>query len=181
MWGATAPPIAAHRAAGGTVTLLDFRGRRHEVATLRSRHRRQSGARVTGAEADRARHRASPGRHRRKRLRQPHLVDGPGSCFCRADLPAPSDGQVVWAERQPRARLAFAETHLAMARAQPGPHEARISARGKHLPTGGVSFPMEASRSWLEVIGRPFRGRSSPVAMYSRARWIERRPIIHPP
>lgn len=175
MWRRDGTAIAAHRAAGGTITLLDFRGR-HEVTLDLVTD--DIGAAVAGAElivcptpafaqADTAQHLA------------PHLVDGQVVFLPPGTFGSFLMAKVIWASGN-RARLAFAETGtLPWLVRKPGPHEARISARGKHLPTG--VFPMKQAAHALEIIGRAFPGAIEPCGDALSGALMNAGPIIHPP
>lgn len=164
LWRRDAPAVAEHRAAGGVVLVKDFRG-----------EHRASLALVTEDIA--------------KAVQGVELIVCPTPAFAQADIgralaPHLEDGQVVFLppgtfgsllmaraawQAGNRARAAFAETGtLPWLVRKHGPHAVRISARGKHLPTG--VFPLVQADHALAVIGRAFPAPSSRAAMPCRGR-----------
>lgn len=175
LWRRDRDAVAAHRAAGGAITLKDYRGR-HEVAL----------ALVTGdiaaavaeaelilcptpafAQADVA------------RLLAPHLRDGQVVFLPPGTFGSVLVAKTVW-ESGNHARIAVAETGtLPWLARKHGPHEVQISARGKHLPTG--VFPLHRAGHALAVIGRAFPGAIEPCGDALSGALMNAGPIIHPP
>lgn len=175
LWRRDRASVEAHRAAGSTVRLKDFRGE-HEAALELVTSDIAVG--VVGAElilcptpafaqADIA------------VLLAPHLVDGQV-----VFLPPGTFGSVLLAKtvRQSgnRARVAFAETGtLPWLARKHGPYEVQISARGKHLPTG--VFPLVLRDQALAAIGVAFPGAIEPCGDALSGALMNAGPIIHPP
>jgi opine dehydrogenase len=175
LWRRDGTAVAAHHAAGGVITLRDFRGR-HEVAL--DLVTQDIGAAVAGvelivcptpafAQADIARRLA------------PHLVDGQVVFLPPGTFGSFLMARAVW-QTGNHARLAFAETGtLPWLVRKPGPHEARISARGKHLPTG--VFPAKRAAQALGIIECAFPGAIEPCGDALSGALMNAGPIIHPP
>jgi opine dehydrogenase len=175
MWRRDGAAVAIHRAAGGTISLRDFRGRHEATLGLITDN---IAAVVAGAElilcptpafaqADIA------------NLLAPHLVDEQV-----VFLPPATFGSLLMAktirETGNSARVAFAETGtLPWLARKHGPHEVQISARGKRLPTG--VFPLKRSDHALEVITRAFPNAIEPCGDALSGALMNAGPIIHPP
>ena len=175
MWRRDSSAVAAHRAAGGTVTLLDFRGR-HEVALDLVTN--DIGAAVTGAEMIVCPTPAFAQADIAQRL-APHLVDGQVVFLPPGTFGSFLMAKVVWASGN-RARLAFAETGtLPWLTRKHGPHEVAITIRAKRLPTGVL--PLRLKDRALVVIGRAFPGVIEDCGDVLSAALMNAGPIIHPP
>ena len=173
--GATVQPIEAHKAAGGLITVKDFRGRHEARPALITADIAEA---VRGAElilcpapataqADIA------------RVLAPHLADGQV-----VFLPPGTFGSVLFAKTAwdggNRAKVAFAETGtLPWLTRKHGPFEAAITIRAKRLPTG--VFPLTLQAHALEVIGRAFPGVIEPCGDALSGALMNAGPIIHPP
>ena len=175
LWRRDQAAVAAHREAGGSVTIKDFRGR-HE-------------ARLALVTADIA-----------EAVRGTELIVCPTPAFAQADIatsiaPHLSDGQVVFLppgtfgsmlfaraawQAGNKARIACAETGtLPWLTRKHGPYEVQISARGKHLPTG--VFPLALADPALSVIGRAFPGAIEACGDALSGALMNAGPVIHPP
>ncbi|VIO77746.1 NAD/NADP-dependent octopine/nopaline dehydrogenase family protein [Bradyrhizobium ivorense] len=175
LWRRNPADVEAHRAAGGTITVIDRAGRRD--ARL---------AAITSSIAD--------------ALDAADLILCPAPAFAQpaiAELAAPHlrDGQVVFlppgtfgsyifarAARDAgnRAEIATAETGTLpwLARKQ-GPYAVRISGRGARLPTG--VFPSRSARHALGVIANAFPNAIEPCGDALSGALMNAGPIIHPP
>ena len=175
LWRRDQAAVAAHRTAGGSVTIKDFRGR-HE-------------ARLALVTSDIA-----------EAVRGTELIVCPTPAFAQADIaksiaPHLGDGQVVFLppgtfgsmlfaqaawQAGNKARIACAETGtLPWLTRKHGPYEVQISARGKHLPTG--VFPLALADHALSVIGRAFPGAIEPCGDALSGALMNAGPVIHPP
>jgi len=175
LWRRDAAAIEAHRAAGGIITVKDYRGR-HEARP----------ALLTAAMAEAA--------------RGAELILCPAPATAHADIaralaPHLADGQVVFLppgtfgsylfaraarEAGNRAEVAFAETGtLPWLTRKHGPFEAAITVRAKRLPTGVL--PLRLADHALAVIGRAFPGVIEPCGDALSAALMNAGPIIHPP
>ena len=175
LWRRNPGDVEAHRAQGGTITVVDRSGRRDiRLATITS----------SIAEA----------------IEAADLILCPAPAFAQAaiaDLAAPHlrDGQVVFlppgtfgsyifarAARDAgnRAEIATAETGTLpwLARKQ-GPYAVRISGRGARLPTG--VFPQRLAPHALRVIERAFPNAIEPCGDALSGALMNAGPIIHPP
>jgi opine dehydrogenase len=152
LWRRDRGAIGAHRAAGGTIVVKDFRGRHEARPALITADIAEAVHGVSlilcpspaTAQADIAKALA------------PHLADGQV-----VFLPPGTFGSVVLAQAVRvagnRAKLAFAETGtLPWLARKHGPFEVAITVRAKRLPTG--VFPARLADQALEVIGRAFPG-----------------------
>lgn len=175
LWRRDRAAIAAHKAAGGLITVKDFRGR-HEARpalitsdiaeAVRSAELILCPAPAT-AQADIA------------RVLAPHLADGQV-----VFLPPGTFGSVLFAKTAwdagNRARVAFAETGtLPWLTRKHGPFEAAITIRAKRLPTG--VFPLTLQAHALDTIGRAFPGVIEPCGDALSGALMNAGPIIHPP
>jgi opine dehydrogenase len=175
LWRRDCGAIEAHRAAGGTITLKDFRGR-HEarlVLVTTDIAKAVHGASLVlcptpaTAQADIAQALA------------PHLVDGQV-----VFLPPGTFGSMVFAlaarSVENRAAVAFAETGtLPWLARKHGPFEVAITIRAKRLPTGVL--PARLTDHALAVLSRAFPGVIEPCEDTLSAALMNAGPIIHPP
>jgi len=175
LWRRNSGDVAAHRAHGGTIEVIDRSGRRDaRLATITA----------SIAEA----------------IDAADLILCPAPAFAQAsiaDLAAPylRDGQVVFlppgtfgsyifarAARDSgnHAEIATAETGTLpwLARKQ-GPYAVRISGRGARLPTG--VFPTRLARHALGVIEKAFPNAIAPCGDALSGALMNAGPIIHPP
>jgi opine dehydrogenase len=175
LWRRDREAVAAHRRAGGSVVVQDFRGR-HQV-TLAS-ITDEIGAAVKDvelivcplpapAQADIARQLA------------PHLVSGQV-----VFLPPGTFGSFVFAKALQsagnKAEVALAETGtLPWLARKHGPFEVAITTRAKRLPTGVL--PLRRREHALAIIGRAFPGAIEPCGDALSAALMNAGPIIHPP
>ena len=175
LWRRDRAAVDAHKAAGGLITVRDFRGRHEARPALITSDIAEA---VRGAElivcpapataqADIARGIA------------PHLADGQV-----VFLPPGTFGSVLFAKAAwdagNRASVAFAETGtLPWLTRKHGPLEAAITIRAKRLPTG--VFPLTMQRHALETIGRAFPGVIEPCGDALSGALMNAGPIIHPP
>jgi len=175
LWRRDRAAVAAHREAGGTVGITDFRGRREAKLALVTD---DIGVAVKGAD----------------------LILCPAPAFAQAEIAAAlaphlADGQILFMppgtfgavlmakivrEHGNRADLAFAESGTLpwLCRKQ-GPFEVRVSARGKRLPTG--VFPLRHAARALAAIGAAFPGVIEPCGDALSGALMNAGPIIHPP
>jgi opine dehydrogenase len=175
LWRRDAQAVAAHRAAGRTILVKDFQGRRE--AKL---------ARVTGDIAE--------------AVRGAELILCPAPATAQADIaqalaPHLADRQVVYlppgtfgslllakAARDAgnRADVAFAETGtLPWLTRKHGPFEVAITVRAKRLPTG--VFPLARRDHALAVLGRAFPDVIEDCGDALSGALMNAGPIIHPP
>jgi opine dehydrogenase len=175
LWRRNHAAIAAHRAAGGTIILKDFRGR-HEarlVLVTTDIAKAVDGASLilcptpATAHADIATALA------------PHLVDGQV-----VFLPPGTFGSMVFAQAahfaQNRADVAFAETGtLPWLTRKHGPFEVAITIRAKRLPTGVL--PARSTDRALTMLSHAFPGVIEPCEDALSAALMNAGPIIHPP
>lgn len=175
LWRRDAAAVAAHNAAGGTVTVKDFTGTHTAALAMVTT---DIAAAVGGcdlilcpapahAQADIAAALA------------PHLADGQV-----VFLPPGSFGTMVFALAQHRAgnraEVAFAETGtLPWLTRKHGDFEAAITIRAKRLPTG--VFPLHRSAHALAVIGQAFPGVIEDCGDALSGALMNGGPIIHPP
>ena len=175
LWRRNPADVEAHRAEGGTITVIDRAGRREvKLATVTSS--------IAGA------------------IEAADLILCPAPAFAQAaiaDLAAPHlrDGQVIFlppgtfgsyifarAARDAgnRADIATAETGTLpwLARKQ-GTYAVRISGRGARLPTG--VFPSRLAGHALDVIGSAFPNAIEPCGDALSGALMNAGPIIHPP
>ena len=175
LWRRDRAAIEAHKAAGGLITVKDFRGRHEARLSL-----------ITSDIAD--------------AVRGTELILCPAPATAQGDIaralaPHLSDGQVVFLppgtlgsvlfakaawDAGNRAKAAFAETGtLPWLTRKHGPFEAAITIRAKRLPTG--VFPLTLQAHALEVIGRAFPGVIEPCGDALSGALMNAGPIIHPP
>ena len=175
LWRRDRAAVAAHRAAGGTIQILDADGHHEARPRLITN---DIAAAVRGAEliicplpataqADIA------------RALGPHLADGQVVL-----LPPGSFGSILFAKAARaagnHAAAMFAETGtLPWLTRKRAPFEAAISARAKRLPTGVLPLRREAYA--LAVIARAFPGVIEPCGDALSGALMNAGPIIHPP
>jgi opine dehydrogenase len=175
LWRRDRTAIEAHLAAGGAITVKDFRGR-HEARP----------ALITADIAEAVRDAAlilcpTPATAQADiaRVLAPHMADGQV-----VFLPPGTFGALLFALAQRdagnQAETAFAETGtLPWLTRKHGPFEAAITIRAKRLPTG--VFPLTAADHALRVIGQAFPGVIEPCGDALSAALMNAGPIIHPP
>ena len=175
LWRRDVEAVKAHNAAGGTITVKDFRGRHTAKPSL-----------ITNDIAE--------------AVRDAELILCPAPATAQPDIaralaPCLADGQVVFlppgtfgsyifakAQRDAgnRADAAFAETGtLPWLTRKHGPHEVAITIRAKRLPTGVL--PLRRKDHALDVIGRAFPGVIEDCGDALSAALMNAGPIIHPP
>lgn len=175
LWRRDRAAVEAHKAAGGLITVKDFRGR-HEARP----------ALITGDMGE-AVHNAelvlcpapATAQPDIARVLAPHLVDGQV-----VFLPPGTFGSFIFAKATwdagNHAKAAFAETGtLPWLTRKHGSFEAAITIRAKRLPTG--VFPLTLQAHALEVIGRAFPGVIEPCGDALSGALMNAGPIIHPP
>ncbi|MBX9590575.1 MAG: NAD/NADP octopine/nopaline dehydrogenase family protein [Hyphomonadaceae bacterium] len=175
LWRRDRAAVLAHNAAGGLITVKDFRGQHMARPALVTSDMAEAvrGADLVlcpapaTAQADIARALA------------PHLADGQV-----VFLPPGTFGSVLFAKTARdagnRAEVAFAETGtLPWLTRKHGPFEAAITIRAKRLPTG--VFPLTRQTHALAVIGRAFPGVIEPCGDALSGALMNAGPIIHPP
>jgi opine dehydrogenase len=175
LWRRDADAAAAHRRAGGTVTVKDHSGQREaRLALITS----DLAAAVAGVS----------------------LIVCPTPAFAQPSIakalaPLLADGQVVFlppgtfgsilfasAARDAGNRTTFtvAETGtLPWLARKHGPYAVQISGRGKRLPTG--VFPLSRADHALRVIGQAFPNAIEPCGDALSGALMNAGPIIHPP
>ena len=175
LWRRSPGDVEAHRAQGGTITVIDRSGRRDARMAM-----------VTSSIAE--------------AIDTADLILCPAPAFAQpaiAELAAPHlrDGQVVFLppgtfgsyifaraakDAGNRAEIATAETGTLpwLARKQ-GPYAVRISGRGARLPTG--VFPLRLAPHALDVIERAFPNAIEPCGDALSGALMNAGPIIHPP
>lgn len=175
LWRRDRAAVEAHKAAGGRITIKDFRGRHEALPGL-----------ITSAIAE--------------AVRGAELIVCPAPATAQADIarvlaPHLADGQVVFLppgtfgsllfakaawDAGNRAEAAFAETGtLPWLTRKHGPFEAAVTVRAKRLPTG--VFPLTRQAHALGVIGRAFPGVIEPCGDVLSGALMNAGPIIHPP
>jgi opine dehydrogenase len=175
LWRRDRAAIEAHKAAGGVITVKDFRGRHEARPALITADMGEAVRDVqlilcpapATAQPDIARALA------------PHLADGQVMF-----LPPGTFGSFLFAKTAwdggNRARVAFAETGtLPWLTRKHSSFEAAITIRAKRLPTG--VFPLTLQAHALEVIGRAFPGVIEPCGDALSGALMNAGPIIHPP
>jgi opine dehydrogenase len=175
LWRRDAAAVAAHRAAGGTVTVKDYQGRRDARLALITT---DIGAAVRGAALILCPAPATAQADIAGAL-APHLADGQV-----VFLPPGTFGSVLFARAAwdvgNRAGAAFAETGtLPWLARKHGPHEVAITVRAKRLPTG--VFPLARRDHALKVIGEAFPNVIEPCGDALSGALMNAGPIIHPP
>ena len=175
LWRRDAEAVAAHRAAGSTITVKDFRGPHEAKLAL-----------VTTDIADAARDAElilcpAPATAQADiaRVLAPHLTDGQV-----VFLPPGTFGSYIFAKSKhdagSRADVAFAETGtLPWLARKHGSREVAITIRAKRLPTGVL--PLRLKDHALGVIGRAFPGVIEDCGDALSGALMNAGPIIHPP
>lgn len=175
LWRRDRTAVQAHRAAGGTILVKDFRGRHTARPALITNDIAEAVASAAlilcpapaTAQGDIARALA------------PHLADDQV-----VFLPPGTFGSMIFAlaarDAGNRAGAAFAETGtLPWLTRKHGPFEVAITIRAKRLPTG--VFPARLADHALEVIGQAFPGVIEPCGDALSGALMNAGPIIHPP
>jgi opine dehydrogenase len=175
LWRRDAAAVKAHNAAGGIITVKDFRGRHEAKPSL-----------VTTDIAE--------------AVRDAELILSPAPATAQPDIaralaPHLNDGQVVFlppgtfgsyifakatCDAGNKADVAFAETGtLPWLTRKHGPFEVAITIRAKRLPTGVL--PLRLKDHALAVIGRAFPGVIEDCGDVLSGALMNAGPIIHPP
>jgi opine dehydrogenase len=175
LWRRDQAAVAAHRAAGGTITVKDYAGRHEAKPALITN---DIGEAVRGAELIVSPTPATAQADIAKWL-APHLADGQV-----VFLPPGTFGSLLFAkaahESGNRARVAFAETGtLPWLTRKHAPFEAAITVRAKRLPTG--VFPLVLKDHALAVVGKTFPGVIEDCGDALSGALMNAGPIIHPP
>ena len=175
LWRRDRAASAAHKAAGGVITVKDYRGRHEAHVALITSDMVEA---VQGAELILCPAPATAQADIARAL-APHLADAQV-----VFLPPGTFGAVVFAKAARdsgnRAKAAFAETGtLPWLTRKHGPFEAAITVRAKRLPTG--VFPLTLKEHALAVIGRAFPGVIEPCGDALSGALMNAGPIIHPP
>ena len=175
LWRRDRAAVETHIAAGGLITVKDFRGRHEARPALITADMADAvrGAQLILCPAPAT---AQPDI---ARALAPHLADGQV-----VFLPPGTFGSVLFAktawDSSNRAEVAFAETGtLPWLTRKHGPFEAAITIRAKRLPTG--VFPLALQAHALEVIGRAFPGVIESCGDALSGALMNAGPIIHPP
>jgi opine dehydrogenase len=175
LWRRDVDAVAAHRAAGGTITVKDFAD--HHEAKL---------ALITNDMAEAVKDAAliicpapATAQHDIAHVLAPHLADRQV-----VYLPPGTFGSVIFAkaayEAGNTAKVAYAETGtLPWLTRKHGPHEVAITIRAKRLPTG--VFPLTLKDHGLKVIGEAFPGVIEDCGDALSGALMNAGPIIHPP
>ncbi len=175
LWRRDAEAVKAHNAAGGTITVKDFRGRHEARLSLVTNDIAEA---VRDAELILCPAPATAQQDIANAL-APHLVDG-HVVF----LPPGTFGSYIFAKATRgagnRADAAFAETGtLPWLTRKHGPHEVAITIRAKRLPTGVL--PLRLKNHALNLIGRAFPGVIEGCGDALSGALMNAGPIIHPP
>ena len=175
LWRRDRDAVAQHLAAGGSIAITDFRGRRQARPGL-----------ITADLADAVRDAEliicpTPATAHGDIARRLAPLLGAGQVVF---LPPGSFGSVLFAKATVaagnRAEVAFAESGtLPWLTRKHGPFEAAITVRAKRLPTG--VFPQRLAGPALDVIGRAFAGVIEACGDALSASLMNAGPIIHPP
>jgi opine dehydrogenase len=175
LWRRDAAAVGAHRAAGNTITVKDFRGR-HEAKL--SAVTSEIAEAVRGAELILCPAPATAQGDIADGL-APHLQDGQV-----VYLPPGTFGSYIFAKAARdtgnHADVAFAETGtLPWLTRKHGPREVAITMRAKRLPTGVL--PLSRKDHALGVIGKAFPGVIEDCGDALSGALMNAGPIIHPP
>lgn len=175
LWRRDAKAVAAHRAAGSSITVKDFNGTREAQLAL-----------VTTDIA--------------AAIKDAQLILCPAPAFAQADIaeqiaPHLVDGQVVYLppatfgsmifakaanDSGNTANVSYAETGtLPWLTRKHGPFEIAITIRAKRLPTG--VFPLKNADHAIKVIGEAFPGVIEPCGDALSGALMNAGGIIHPP
>ncbi len=175
LWRRDAEAVKAHNAAGGVITVKDFRGRHEAKPSLITNEMavavRDAELIVCPAPAT-----AQPDI---ARTLAPHLKDRQV-----VFLPPGTFGSYIFAkaacDEGNKADAAFAETGtLPWLTRKHGPHEAAITIRAKRLPTGVL--PLRLKDHALSIIGKAFPGVIEDCGDALSGALMNAGPIIHPP
>jgi opine dehydrogenase len=175
LWRRDAEAVKAHNAAGGVITVKDFRGRHEAKLSLVTT---DIAAAVRGAELMLCPAPATAQPDIARAL-APHLADGQV-----VYLPPGTFGSFIFAKTAHdagnRADAAFAETGtLPWLTRKHGPFEVAITIRAKRLPTG--VFPLTRKERALAVIGSAFPGVIEDCGDALSGALMNAGSIIHPP
>jgi opine dehydrogenase len=175
LWRRDTAAVQAHNAAGGTITVKDFRGRHAARPALVTN---DIAAAVRGAELILCPAPATA-QHDIARVLAPHLRDGQV-----VYLPPGTFGSYIFAKAARdagnRADAAFAETGtLPWLTRKHGPFEVAITIRAKRLPTGVL--PLRLKDHALTALGRAFPGVIEDCGDALSGALMNAGPIIHPP
>src|SRR3954454_10489212 len=175
LWRRDRAAVEAHRAAGGTITVKDFRGQHEAKLWLVTN---SIGEAVREAELILCPAPATAQPDIAKQL-APRLRDGQV-----VFLPPATFGSMIFASAMRDvgnpAKVAFAETGtLPWLTRKHGPFEVAITIRAKRLPVG--VFPLDLADQALEVIGKAFPGVIEPCGDALSGALMNAGPIIHPP
>ena len=175
LWRRDRAAVEAHNAAGGTITVKDFRGR-HEAKPALITH--DIAAAVRGAELILSPAPATA-QHDIARALAPSLTDGQV-----VFLPPGTFGSYIFAkaarDANNKADVAFAETGtLPWLTRKHGPYEVAITIRAKRLPTGVL--PLRLKDHALKIIGAAFPGVIEDCGDALSGALMNAGPIIHPP
>jgi opine dehydrogenase len=175
LWRRDKAAVAAHRAAGGTIVVKDYAGRREARVSLITD---DIGAAVRGTELILCPMPATAQADIAKSL-APHLADGQV-----VFLPPGTFGSLLFAKAAHdagnHAEIAYAETGtLPWLTRKHGPFEAAITVRAKRLPTG--VFPLARKEHALALISCAFPGVIEECGDALSAALMNAGPIIHPP
>jgi opine dehydrogenase len=175
LWRRDRAAIEAHEAAGGLITVKDFRGRHEARPALITSEIAQA---VRGAELILCPTPATAHADIARRL-APHLRDGQVVFLPPGTFGSVLLAKTVW-DGGNHADAAFAETGtLPWLTRKHGPFEAAITVRAKRLPTG--VFPLTRQAHALDTIGRAFPGVIEPCGDALSGALMNAGPIIHPP
>jgi opine dehydrogenase len=175
LWRRDRAAVAAHRDAGGAITVKDFRGRHETKLALVTTDMAEA---VRGAELILCPAPATAQPDIARAL-APHLTDGQV-----VYLPPGTFGSYIFAKATRdagnRADAAFAETGtLPWLTRKHGPFEVAITIRAKRLPTGVL--PLRLKDHALAVIGKAFPGVIEDCGDALSGALMNAGPIIHPP
>ncbi len=175
LWRRDVEAVTTHNAAGGTITVKDFRGRHEAKLSLITNDIAEA---VRDAELILCPAPATAQPDIARAL-APHLADGQV-----VFLPPGTFGCYIFAKAQRdagnRADAAFAETGtLPWLTRKHGPHEVAITIRAKRLPTGVL--PLHLKDHALAVITRAFPGVIEDCGDALSGALMNAGPIIHPP
>jgi opine dehydrogenase len=175
LWRRDVEAVKAHNAAGGVITVKDFRGR-HEAKPSLITDDIAAAVRDTELIVCPA---PATAQHDIARTLAPHLADRQV-----VFLPPGTFGSFIFAKAAHdignRADAAFAETGtLPWLTRKHGPFEVAITIRAKRLPTG--VFPLTRKVHALAVIGRAFPGVIEDCGDVLSGALMNAGPIIHPP
>ena len=175
LWRRDVEAVKAHNAAGGIITVKDFRGRHEAKPSLITNDIAEA---VRGAELILCPAPATA-QHDIARALAPHLTDGQV-----VFLPPGTFGSFIFGKTAHdagnHADVAFAETGtLPWLTRKHGPFEVAITIRAKRLPTGVL--PLRLKDHALKVIGTAWPGVIEDCGDALSAALMNAGPIIHPP